>query len=246
MTEISCPHCGKAFKVDETGYADLLKQVRDKEFDAQLHERLELAEKDKLNAVELAKEKLGRELQGETQQKESTIKELKAQLDAGKTEQELAVNNAVTAVEKERNDLLNQLEQAKRETQNATEQAEKDKASAVELTEQKIGSSLRTELQEQKAIIQELKAKLDAGKTAQELAVTGAVNSLEKEKSDLENQLNQAKADGENASKLAEVEKQKEVQALKGQREAKEVSQKLAITEAVSVVEKERDTLKHN
>lgn len=45
MTEISCPHCGKAFKIDETGYADILKQVHDKEFDAQLHERLELAEK---------------------------------------------------------------------------------------------------------------------------------------------------------------------------------------------------------
>jgi len=42
MNEISCPHCGKAFKIDETGYADILKQVRDKEFDAQLHERLEL------------------------------------------------------------------------------------------------------------------------------------------------------------------------------------------------------------
>jgi len=43
MNEISCPpHCGKAFKVDEAGYANILKQVRDKEFDAQLHERLEL------------------------------------------------------------------------------------------------------------------------------------------------------------------------------------------------------------
>lgn len=45
MAEISCPHCGKVFKIDETGYADILKQVRGKEFDAQLHERLELAEK---------------------------------------------------------------------------------------------------------------------------------------------------------------------------------------------------------
>ena len=189
MNEISCPHCGKAFKVDETGYADILKQVRDKEFDAQLHERLELAEKEKRDAVELAKAKLSTELKGETQEKEATIKELKAQLDAGKTEQQLAVNNAVTAVEKERDDLLNQLKQAKQETQNATQQAEKDKASAVELTEQRVSSQLRTELQEQKAVIQELKAQLDAGKTAQELAVKDAVTNLEKEKSDLENQL---------------------------------------------------------
>lgn len=246
MNEIICPHCGKAFKVDETGYADLLKQVRDKEFDAQLHERLELAEKQQDDAVELAKAKLSTELKAETQEKEATIKELKVLLEAGKTEQQFAVTNAVTTVEKERDDLLNQLKQAKQETQNAFEQAERDKASAVELTEQKVSSVLRTEFQEQKAIIQELKAQLDAGRTVQELAVKDAVTSLEKEKSDLANQLQQVKADGENATKLAGIEKQQELQELKGQLEAKEISQKLAITEAVSVVEKERDTLKHN
>lgn len=51
INEIICPHCKKAFKVDEAGYADILKQVRDSEFEQQLHERLELAEKDKLTAV---------------------------------------------------------------------------------------------------------------------------------------------------------------------------------------------------
>ena len=69
MNEIICPHCSKAFKVDEAGYANILKQVRDEAFDAQLHERLELAEKDKLNAVELAKAKLSTELKSETQEK---------------------------------------------------------------------------------------------------------------------------------------------------------------------------------
>ena len=54
MHEINCPHCGKAFKIDEAGYADILKQVRDGDFDQQLHDRLELAEQDKRNAVELA------------------------------------------------------------------------------------------------------------------------------------------------------------------------------------------------
>ncbi len=91
MNDISCPHCGKAFKVDETGYADILKQVRDKEFDEQLHERLELAEKEKRDAVELAKAKLSTELKAETQEKETTIKELKVQLKAGKTEQQLTM-----------------------------------------------------------------------------------------------------------------------------------------------------------
>ena len=42
MHEIICPHCGKAFKIDEAGYADIVKQVRDGEFEQQLHERLEV------------------------------------------------------------------------------------------------------------------------------------------------------------------------------------------------------------
>ena len=54
MHEIICLHCNKAFKIDEAGYAEILKQVRDGAFEQQLHERLELAEQDKRNAVELA------------------------------------------------------------------------------------------------------------------------------------------------------------------------------------------------
>ena len=61
MHEIICPHCRKAFKVDEAGYADILKQVRDSEFAQQLHERLELAEREKRSAVELATTKVASE-----------------------------------------------------------------------------------------------------------------------------------------------------------------------------------------
>ena len=50
MHEIICPHCSKAFKIDEAGYADILKQVRDGECEQQLHERLELAERAKCEA----------------------------------------------------------------------------------------------------------------------------------------------------------------------------------------------------
>ena len=63
MHEIICPHCSKAFKIDETGYADILKQVRDSEFDQLLHDRLALAEKEKESAMELARTKLASELQ---------------------------------------------------------------------------------------------------------------------------------------------------------------------------------------
>ena len=89
MHEIICPHCGKAFKIDETGYADILKQVRDSEFDQQLHERLELAERDKRTAVELATTKVASDLQKAAAAKDSEIQQLKARLDAGEVARKL-------------------------------------------------------------------------------------------------------------------------------------------------------------
>lgn len=126
MHDIICPHCGKTFKIDEAGYADILKQVRDSEFEQQLHERLELAEQDKRNAVELAKNKLSSEMQKATATKDAEIQELKARLDAGEVAQKLAVTEALSAVEKERDVLANKLEQAKLEKQLA-EKSLKDK-----------------------------------------------------------------------------------------------------------------------
>jgi hypothetical protein len=113
MHDIICPHCGKAFKIDEAGYADIVKQVRDGEFEQQLHERLELAEQDKRNAVELAQTKAASELQRAAAAKDAEIQELKARLDAGEVARKLAVTEALSVVEKERDALANELEQAK-------------------------------------------------------------------------------------------------------------------------------------
>lgn len=124
MHDIICPHCNKAFKIDEAGYADILKQVRDNEFEQQLHDRLELAEKDKLNAVELAKSEVGSEMQKSAAAKEAEIQELKAKLDAGEVVQKLAVTEALSAVEKERDALTNELEKAKQDSQAASKLAE--------------------------------------------------------------------------------------------------------------------------
>ncbi|WNO07799.1 DUF2130 domain-containing protein [Teredinibacter sp. KSP-S5-2] len=117
MNEIICPHCKKAFKVDEAGYADILKQVRDSEFDQQLHERLELAEKDKLKEVELAKSNVRNDMQEAAATKDAEIKELKAKLDAGEVSRQLAVAEALKAVEKERDILANELKNTKKDHQ---------------------------------------------------------------------------------------------------------------------------------
>ena len=112
MNDIICPHCNKAFKVDETGYADILKQVRDSEFEKQLHERLELADKEKRSAVELAKERTVSEMQKASSVKDAEIQELKARLDATEVTQKLAVTEAVNAIVKERDELRNGLKEA--------------------------------------------------------------------------------------------------------------------------------------
>ena len=80
MHEIKCPHCGENFKVDESGYAEILRQVRDDAFDKALSERLELADREKKAAVELAESKISQELLGAASAKDVEIERLKAEL----------------------------------------------------------------------------------------------------------------------------------------------------------------------
>ena len=111
MKDINCPHCHKAFKVDEAGYADILKQVRNSEFEDQLHQRLELAEKEKLNALELAKEKSVGEMQRATAAKEAEIQSLKNKLESNELQKKLAIKEALEVVQKERDTLQNNFQQ---------------------------------------------------------------------------------------------------------------------------------------
>ncbi len=126
MHEIICPHCNKAFKVDEAGYANILKQVRDSEFEAQLHERLTLAEREKQAAVELAKTKVTSELQMIAADKEAVIRELRIKLETVQVEQKLALAQALSEIEKERDSLKSELARAVLDRQ-VTENNLKDK-----------------------------------------------------------------------------------------------------------------------
>ncbi|BDS07228.1 hypothetical protein NT6N_22680 [Oceaniferula spumae] len=190
MHEIICPHCSKAFKIDEAGYADILKQVRDGDFEKQLHERLELAEKDKQNAVELAKEKVASEMLKAAAAKNAEIQELKAQIDAGETARKLAVTEALSAVEKERDTLANALEKAKQ-----------DNEAAAKLAEATLSKEIQQTSAKKDAEIQDLKAKLDASEVSQKLAITEAVSQVEKDRDALQNGLKQAELQKQLAEK---------------------------------------------
>lgn len=178
MHEIICPHCSKAFKIDETGYADILKQVRDSDFEKQLHERLELAEQDKLAAIELAQVKITSELQKAASAKDSEIQELKAKLDAGEVARQLAVAQALSAVERDRDVLANELAKVKQ-----------DMLMESQLAEAKLQNELQKTTGIKETEIQQLKAKLETGNITQKLAITEAVSAVEKERDELKNDI---------------------------------------------------------
>ena len=77
MKDIKCPNCEKVFKVDEAGFADILKQVRDHQFEKELDDRLKIAEKEKESAVELARSKVENTLQQELAKKDQELSEKK-------------------------------------------------------------------------------------------------------------------------------------------------------------------------
>jgi hypothetical protein len=129
MNEIICPNCHKAFKVDEAGFAEILKQVRDHKFEEELTNRLNLAEQEKINAIKLAEANLKNLLQSELvnkdkeiiqlkanselklseklAEKDTLLSEMKAKLENSELEKKLSVTEAIQKIEKERDDLVN-------------------------------------------------------------------------------------------------------------------------------------------
>lgn len=132
MNEIICPNCQRAFKVDESGFADILKQVRDHQFEEEISNRLALAEKEKLSAVQLAEAKIQNnwqeqlskkeqelsnfkaekalEIQQKLAEKENLLSEMKAKIDNAELVKTLAVNQATKQIEKERDELNNSVQ----------------------------------------------------------------------------------------------------------------------------------------
>ena len=119
MAELKCPKCGTTFKVDDTSYADILNQVRNHEFEAELEKRLEqsLRSEKQSHQAEIAElkakfEQTSTELKAKLAQNKT---EFEAKLAQSKTEQELAVARATAPIERERDSLKNSLVAAQNE-----------------------------------------------------------------------------------------------------------------------------------
>ena len=140
MNEISCPHCKNKFTIDQSGFAEIVKQVRDQEFDQELKIREDLALKDKENAVKLALSESNNKLQQEVSiknqeisalkannellltqklaEKDQALSDLRSKVENTEIEKKLAVNEAVQKFEKERDDLINALKYKDLEKEN--------------------------------------------------------------------------------------------------------------------------------
>lgn len=178
MQDVKCPHCGQTFTLDGAGYEDIVKQVRDSEFDRQLHERLALAEQDKANALELAEAKADGELQKAQAAREAEIQELQGQIATFAAQQELAVTRAIAEAEKQRDALDSQLKRVIEDT-----------ASAAALAEATLARELDRVALEKDAELAKLKAALEHSTTERELAVTKAVGEVAKERDELKSGL---------------------------------------------------------
>ncbi len=117
MNEIICPNCKKAFKIDEAGFADILNQVRNHEFEKELYERVEMLEKDKESAVKLAEANVRSTLQTDISRKDMELVEMQSKVNNVELEKKLAVSEAVNVIEKERDELAGELKSKDTEKQ---------------------------------------------------------------------------------------------------------------------------------
>jgi hypothetical protein len=140
MNKIICPHCTKNFKIEDAGYANILRQVRDNRFEEELNKRLSITEEQKQSAIQLAIEKTRNSLNEELSNKDNEIKLLKAKskselieklaeknteladmkskIENFDTEKELAVSKATKEIEKQRDTFKNDIKTKELEKEN--------------------------------------------------------------------------------------------------------------------------------
>ena len=155
MQEIRCPNCGKVFVVDESGYAQIVQQIRDKEFDKEIKKREkdfeEKKEKDLQLAIMKQKDELDKLLFSkgiELVEKDKMIEQLKTQVSENEYNKKIAISEVVNEKEKEKQEVLERKNE---------------------------------DLIEKSRIIEELKAKLGNSETEKKLAVSEAIHEKEKE-----------------------------------------------------------------
>lgn len=249
MQEIKCPMCGEVFAVDESGYAQIIQQVRDKEFDKELKQREKNLEEIKKKDLELVKmqqkdefDKLISTKESELTEKDKIIEQLKSKIAGNETEKQLAISEAISKKEQEReiavekkNDELTDRErkiaQLKAQIENAENERKLAISEAVSAKEKEITTlkeNFSAKDQEKNKQIEQLKAQIEGSETVKQLAISEAVDKKDKEK--------------QNALEIKQeelTEKNRIIEELKAKLGNSETERKLAVSEAVQKKEKE-------
>ena len=138
--EVKCPSCKEVFKVDEAAFSTIVKQVRDQQFQDELNNRLDSAQKEKQTAIQLKESELNNkfqeqlsqkqreidtltfksksELVDEVSKKDKQIQELQSRIDKAETEKKLELQQAVNDLEKQKNQLVNDVKLKESEKEN--------------------------------------------------------------------------------------------------------------------------------
>ena len=185
--EIRCPNCGQVFTIDESAYESIVRQIRNNEFNEQLHQQQSLMEKEKAQALQLAQQQAASEKQEalsrkeeELHQQQLQIRALQIQLQEQQEKTDAAVEQALVTKEKELSALRLQLSES-------SAKAQQEKYQAV--------SQKERELDGKDAEIRELLVKLQNKDTEQALAVQKAVSEkdqlIQKLSSDVESEKKQ-------------------------------------------------------
>lgn len=256
MQEIKCPNCGEVFMVDESGYAQIVQQVRDKEFDKELKQREKDLEEIKKKDLELAKmkqqdefDKLLSSKEAELVEKDKEIEKLKTKVSGNETEKQLAISEVINtkeqerelAIEKKNEELANkdrmisqlraQIENNETERKLAISEAVSDKDKEISKKIEEINTlkeKFSIEDREKDIVIEQLKAQLSENKTEKQLAISEVNNKKDKEKQEaLEKKNEELK------------EQNRRIEELKAKLENNEIEKKLAVSEALQVKEKE-------
>lgn len=167
MNDIICPNCHKVFKVDEAGFADILKQIRDHKFKEELQNRLSLAEQDKNSALQLAEARLKNIYNSQLADKEKELLQLRIASERHLSEQLAEKDMMVSALKSK------------------IENAETEKEKVIIQLNAHNEKNLSEILAKKDILISEMKAKLEIAETEKKLSVSEATKQIEKQRDEL-------------------------------------------------------------
>lgn len=196
MNEIKCPHCHKIFTIDDTSYADIASQIRTKEFNKEIHEKLEQSNNQHKSELALAEEKAQNSYEKKLAQKEKELVELQAKIDSGEQDRKIAISS----VEADMKKILAEQEKKIIELETKAKSIEKEKEFET-----------KQALAEKEKELLEITSKMNAIESEKRLEIAQTTSSKEKEITDLKSKIQLQEKEAELEKKALEEKYENEI-----------------------------------